>query len=278
MTIINRLAKRCLSFLLKFVNDEQKLAAMSLMSSTLNDELQGAKYGWLPYSLLNYETSYNWESGGWYNPQKEYKMDYASVELEVGRFFYAFVLLTQPKTILETGVHKGYSTCLMASALKLLDNNGHVYCIDPTQITHLWENTDIDSLITWIPRISQESFDLVRDMKFDLLVLDSDHSYNTVMWELINFEKLLNIGGHIIMHDSLFFDGVGAAVKQLYVNPRFEVITLDTPRKSHIPNSRCPGITIARKKSEDGPELKYEKDYDGWLVGDRTAEPILRRP
>lgn len=278
MNVINTLAKHCINFALKFMDDEKKLAVMSLISSTLNKQMQDGKYGSMPLSILNYESLYRWDTGGWYNPAVvDNQLDYASVELEVGRFFYAFVLLTQPKTILETGVYIGYSTCSMANALRLLNNEGHIYSIDPLRTNHLWENTELESLITWIPRLSQESPDLLKDKKFDLLVLDSDHSYDTVMWELMNYEKLLNVNGHILMHDSIMFDGVGAAVKQLYNNPRFEVITLNTPRKSHLAGSRCPGVTIARKKSDEGPELKFENEFKGWFVGDRTGIPYLRR-
>jgi predicted O-methyltransferase YrrM len=277
MTAFNTMAKHCINFILKFMDDEKKLAVANLISSTLNGGAENGKYGNMPLSLLNYESLYRWETGGWHNPYAQDQLDYASVELEVGRFFYAFVLLTQPKTVLETGVYKGYSTCNMASALKLLDNGGHIYCIDPLETLHLWENTELESLITWIPRLSQESLDTLKDKKFDLLVLDSDHSYDTAMWELINLEKMLIEGGHILMHDSIFFDGVGAAVKQLYNNPRFEVITLNTPRKSHLAGSRCPGVTIVRKKSDEGPELVFENEFKGWFVGDRTAIPYLRR-
>ncbi|MEW6145498.1 MAG: class I SAM-dependent methyltransferase [Thermodesulfobacteriota bacterium] len=277
MTVFNTMAKRCINFILKFMDDEKKLAVLNLISSTLNCGAEHDKYGKMPLPILNYESLYRWDTGGWHNPNAQDQLDYASVELEVGRFFYAFVLLTQPKTILETGVYKGYSTCNMASALKLLDNGGHIYCIDPMETRHLWEDTDLESLISWIPRLSQESLDTLRDKKFDLLVLDSDHSYDTAMWELINFERMLSEGGHILMHDSIFFDGVGAAVKQLYDNPRFEVITLNTPRKSHLTGSRCPGVTIARKKSDEGPELVFEDEFKGWFVGDRTAIPYLRR-
>lgn len=277
MNVINTLAKRCINFALKFMDDEKKLAVMSLISSTLNKQLQDGNYGGMPLSILNYESLYRRDTGGWHNPAVvDNQLDYASVELEVGRFFYAFVLLAQPKTILETGVYIGYSTCNMASALKLLGNGGQIYCIDPMQASHLWEGTELENMITWIPRLSQESLDLLKDKKFDLLVLDSDHSYDTVIWELINFEKLLNNGGHILMHDSIMFDGVGAAVKQLYDNPRFEVITLDTPRKSHLPGSRCPGLTIVKKLSDGDPELKFEDGFKGWFVGNRTAVPYLR--
>lgn len=277
MTVINNLAKICINFILSFMDDGKKLAVIDLISAGLKNGTKNGKYGSMPSSLLNYETLYRWDTGGWYNPNADQELDYASVELEVGRFFYAFALLTQPKTILETGVYIGYSTCNLASALKHLDNSGRVYCIDPMQTRHLWENTDLENLITWIPRMSQESLDVLKDKKFDLLVLDSDHRYDTAMWELINFEPMLNTGGHILMHDSIYFDGVGAAVKQLYNNPRFEVITLDTPRKSHLAGSRCPGITIVRKLSDGEPALKFEEDFKGWFVGDRTAVPYLRR-
>lgn len=277
MNVIYTLAKHCINFALKFMDDEKKLAVMSLISSTLNKQMQDGKYGSMPSSILNYESLYRWDTGGWYNPNARNKLDFASVELEVGRFFYAFVLLTQPKTILETGVYKGYSTCNMASALKLLDNEGHIYCIDPKRILHIWEGTELKGMISWIPKLSQESLDILKDKKFDLLVLDSDHHYDTAMWELINFEKMLNVGGYILMHDSIFFDGVGAAVKQLYNNPRFEVVTLNTPRKSQLADSRCPGMTIVRKKSDEGPDLKFESEFKGWLVGDRTAIPYLHR-
>lgn len=278
MNLINTLAKHCINFALKFMDEEKKLGVMSLISATLNNQAQDHKYGSMPLSILNYESLYRWDTGGWYNPAVvDNQIDYASVELEVGRLFYAFVLLTQPKTILETGVYIGYSTCSMANALRFLNNEGHIYCIDPLRTYHLWENTELESLITWIPKMSQESLDLLKDKKFDLLVLDSDHRYDTVMWELMNFEKLLNVNGHILMHDSIMFDGVGAAVKQLYDNPRFEVITLNTPRKSHLAGSRCPGLTIVKKLSDGDPELKFEDGFKGWFVGDRTAVPYLRR-
>ncbi len=277
MTVINNFAKNCINFILSFMDEGKKRAVINLISAGLENGTNNGVYGNMPSPLLNYETLYRRDTGGWHNPNADQQLDYASVELEVGRFFYAFVLLTQPKTILETGVYIGYSTCNLASALKHLDNNGRVYCIDPMKTTHLWENTDLENLITWIPKMSQESLEALKGNRFDLLVLDSDHRYDTAMWELINFEPMLNTGGYILMHDSIFFDGVGAAVKQLYHNPRFEVVTLDTPRKSHLADSRCPGLTVVRKLSDGGPELKFEDQFKGWFVGDRTGVPYLRR-
>lgn len=63
-----------------------------------------------------------------------------------------------------------------------------------------------------------------------MLVLDSNHDYETVSSEIELYEPKLVEGGLILMHDSLFFDGVGTAVKELVKTGRFEHITLDTPR------------------------------------------------
>ena len=94
-----------------------------------------------------------------------------------------------------------------------------------------------------------------------MLVLDSDHHYDTIMTELVLYEPLLNAGGTILFHDSLFFDGVGAAVQQVLANPRFQGLTLDSPRRA-IPGQRCPGVTIVRKvrsrrlpRAPDGHEI-----------------------
>ena len=95
------------------------------------------------------------------------------------------------------------------------------------------------------------------------------------MRELMLYEPLLEVGGAILLHDSLFFDGVGAAVRQLLANPRFQGVTLDTPRRA-LPNQRCPGVTIVRKVRDGGPDLVMEQRYLGWEVGDSFAPAYLR--
>ena len=223
--------------------------------------------------IQQYEQNYNPETGGWINPQTK-DIDYGSIELEVGRTWYTLVRLLKPQNILETGVHQGYSTCCLASALFELKNNGHIWCIDPHKIKHLWENTELDAIITWLPQFSNDTLEDVKNTKFDLLVLDSNHDYNTTIWELTHFEPLLRENGHIFMHDTLYFDGVGAAVKQLYESPRFEIVTLDSPR-THGHSGRRPGITIIRKIM-DGAPLIFEKEFDQWFIGKPETLPFLR--
>lgn len=66
----------------------------------------------------------------------------------------------------------------------------------------------------------------------------------------MTLEPQVREGGYVIIHDSSFFDGVGRTAKHLYDNPRFEVITIETPRKVSVPTIAAPvpmGCTIARK-------------------------------
>lgn len=177
---------------------------------------------------------------------------YGSVELEVGRFYYAFVRMTQPQHILETGTYAGYATAMLAAGLKALDNNGSVVTFDLNPMHHLFDHTDLAELITFVAADTTE-VDLAQlgHDSFDLLALDSDHTYRVIATELQRFEPLLKPGGYMVLHDSLYFDGVGLAVEQLMKNPRFEVVTLSTPRTHGRPDGRRPGMTIVRKNHAD---------------------------
>jgi predicted O-methyltransferase YrrM len=226
-------------------------------------------------AILRYEKTYERAVGGW---RENSSISFASVELEVGRLWHALVILLQPRLVLETGTFKGYSTACIASALASLGGERRVITIDPyPQDGQIWSGTELEAFVSLRRQQSQDAVsDLSRlGTRFDMLVLDSDHHYDTIMTELMLYEPLLNVGGTILMHDSLFFDGVGAATRQLVSNRRFQGITLDSPRRA-IPNDRCPGVTIVRKERDGYPELYFDNRYAGWEVGDRTMPPLLR--
>ena len=186
-----------------------------------------------------------------------------SVELEVGRLYYNLISLIEPCLVLETGVSQGYSTCCIASALKHLGGQRHIYCVDPAVIPHLWDGSALAHSITWFASYSSEIYDRVKDLEFDVLVIDSEHSYRVAMEEILSFETLLKPGGYIIMHDVLLFDGVGAVAKQVMHNPRFEAVTLPSPRHS--------GVAIIRKRYNGEPALKFDETFVGTPAIERTA-------
>lgn len=203
----------------------------------------------ISWIVRRYEQLYDEEKGGWnLTNGDDGTLDYASVEMEVGRFYYAFINLVGAKYVLETGTNRGYSTALIAAALKNKNKDGKLITFDTVAHDHLFNQKDFDNIIF----INENSITckLDIDIEFDILVLDSDHTYHTIINELIRYEKYLRIGGYILMHDTLYYDGVGLAVEQLINNPRFETITLESPR-THGRQSRCPGVSIVRKNSDD---------------------------
>lgn len=283
---------------LSVLNSDQKKLAISLFLSLLQESqtqssetvklsTQAVDKAFLPYppELVEFERLYDPETGGWHVPpgiitinqfNKELypTVFYDSVEREVGHFYHAIVKMLKPTLILETGVSRGYSTTCVASALFEVGNSGHIYAIDPADYPHIWPD-NLKEYITWIPKCSQDSLPDVNMNKYDLLIIDSLHDYDTCAWEVINFEPLLKVGGIILMHDSLCFDGVGAVVCQLISNPRFEVMTLNTPRTHGNPQSRCPGLTMVRKLKDGRPIVEFENKFSGWFVGDTLTVPYL---
>jgi len=235
-------------------------------------------YGVFPKQILDFEKTYDVESSKWRTSSllRGEKLTSATVELEVGRFWYAISMLFRPKVVLETGTHHGYSACCIAAALR--EYGGMLYTLDPeSRKKHLWQGTDLEDKITYIQAYSTDSVEQLKGLQFDMLVLDAEHSYRTAMRELILYEPQLENGGVILMHDSLFYDGVGASVGQLVRNPRFEVVTLQSPRNLGSADLRCPGISIVRKVTGGEPKLEYEEKYDAWKLGSISAPPFLHR-
>ena len=212
----------------------------------------------IPNLVRRYEQFYDHATGGYYGLDN--KPNYANVEVEVGRFYYSFINMVGKNmaSILETGTNTGYSTCMLAAALKSKNPEGIVYTIDVESLFHFFDgDKSLSENIIFIEGYSTE-VQLPDNIEFDILVIDSDHKYGTVMSELIRFEPMLKDGGYILMHDSIFYDGVGLCVEQLYSNPRFEVITFETPRET---NNRGVGVTVVRKNNSIGHMLTYNAAY-----------------
>jgi predicted O-methyltransferase YrrM len=269
---------RLLSDLVAAVKTDQfRWSAEQIANQAINH--RDYLYGAFPPKLAKYEQCYQFQLGGWFDQLQPQTISYGSVELEVGRFYYSLVRLLQPHSILETGTFLGYSTSCLASGLRDIQPfmaDGAIITIDPWRVAHLWEGTDIEPYITWMNTTSQQAKAQLKGQMFDMLVLDSDHSYQTISQELELYEPQLRVGGYILMHDTLYFDGVGAAAWQLYQNPRFEVVTLDTPRHEGRMEMRCPGLSLVRKIRAGKPTLRVEKPYANWQVGDVMAPPFLR--
>ena len=228
----------------------------------------------VPVALLAFENLYDPPSGAWRATgagvrgffRRNAPLLYDAVEMEVGHFYHSFVRMTGVRQILETGVSRGYSTLCLASALRRNGEAGHLWAIDPYVVPHIWEGTGLEPVITYVPKRSQDALADVRGLEFDLLVVDSLHDYETCVWEVVNFERQLRVGGYLLLHDSIYFAGVHAVVEQLQRNPRFAVVTLPTPRRHGTTSDNYPGLTVVRKLQAGGPELSFEDKYRRWVI------------
>ncbi len=176
-----------------------------------------------------------------------------SIELEVAQFIYSLLRMTGAKTIFETGCSRGFSTCFLATAAH--DNGGgSVITVDVEDIFHLWDRSALENSIQFINGSSVGVVDVVAELlsgdTFDVLFLDSLHTYRHLMLEIILYEKYLKVGGLIILHDTLYYDCLAPVVLAVDANPRFEVITLPSPR-THGRGTRPPGVTVIRKLNDD---------------------------
>jgi predicted O-methyltransferase YrrM/predicted nucleic acid-binding Zn-ribbon protein len=225
-----------------------------------------------PPIVREWERLYDQPSGGWFIPGwmselnrftpslveewlRTYRQDYprnvnyAPVEMEVANFYYWFCRLTRPRRVLETGTNLGYSAALLAAGMRTYASDAVLYTIDILECPQLFRGTPVEPSIHFLHGSSLE-VEIPDNEPFDLLVLDSDHTYGTIMREILRFEPHLRVGGHMLFHDSMYFDGVGLAVMELMKNPRFEVVSMPSPR-THLMGTRPPGISLVRKISDD---------------------------
>jgi len=178
---------------------------------------------------------------------------HASVEREVGNFLYWLARMVGAKRVLETGANQGYSTSMLACAVR--DNSGtEVVSIDINKNAFIYKNTELNSFVTFL---HGSSLEVPVHGPFDMMLLDSDHTYGTIMQEIVRFDSMLREGGLMCFHDSLCFDGIGIAIRQMRETGRYEMVNLDSPGKSNP--FRCPGVTVARKlRSATISDLKYD--------------------
>ena len=188
------------------------------------------------------------------------------VELEVAEFLMALAKMISAKYILETGTSRGFSTCYLATAAASNFPDGKVVTIDPRICPHLWSGSNLKKHISWIRGKSQNSMakvdKIMGDNMFDLLFLDSLHSYQNLLGEIMLFEQKLKTGGLIVLHDTQFYDGLGHVVKTVQSNPRYECVNLPTPRTHGKPGNRSPGLTIFRLISHDAANHPLEFDEE----------------
>ena len=157
-----------------------------------------------------------------------------AVECEVGELLHAFVRSTKPKVVVETGTHKGFSSLMIASALRH-NGAGRLYTVDLEDHGVAAELAKF-GLGQWGTFIKGDGKIVIKDLlpklpTIDFLFLDADHSTESVYAEFVAGKPSLKPGSYIAFHDSRIDAREAAAVARiLQENPRWQHLHFDTAR------------------------------------------------
>jgi len=156
-----------------------------------------------------------------------------AVELEVGEFLHALARLTKPETVVETGTHRGFSTLMLAQALRA-NGKGHLYTVDVVDygVVADCERFGVADRVTFLQGNSAEVLArLPGAPTIDLLWLDADHAAEAVHRELEVALPLLRAGTLVAFHDTTSDPREGEAVREIRAqHPTWEAMDFVTAR------------------------------------------------
>jgi predicted O-methyltransferase YrrM len=129
-----------------------------------------------------------------------------AVELEVGELLHALVRAVKPMKTFETGTHRGFSTLMIASALRA-NRRGHLFTVDIKDYGVAQECQKF-GLQDWVTIIHDDSAMALRraaaeSSPIDFLWLDADHGTEFVLKEIDAALPALRPGSLVAFHDTL---------------------------------------------------------------------------
>lgn len=125
-----------------------------MLDALEKDEVQSR--GSLPLIVERIKATYDPPSGCYRN--EDGSLDPCHTEIETLEAWNGLLKCIKPKVVVETGVYYGLSTCYIAAALRDSGVDGaKVYSIDPWQLEHYWEGSDLEPFIEYLPLPTQDA-------------------------------------------------------------------------------------------------------------------------
>lgn len=185
------------------------------------------------------------------------------INARYGRFLYALVRMFRPARIIEIGMANGISSAYMAKAQNTYDRTPDAHTIiDPFQSTQ-WRNAGkallkrLD-LYHNVKVVEDYSYRAVPELEragetFDFAFIDGNHCLDYTLSDLLLADRVLHVGGLIVLDDSTDF-GVKLAVRYLdrYRN-NLKRIRFDAPFAHFFreKTNRRRRLTVYQKVGED---------------------------
>lgn len=120
-----------------------------------------------------------------------------STDIGEKEFLYGLIRAIKPKVIVETGTHKGLTSCYMAAALK--DNGeGELYTADPFEWGAQGNFNKFPELPISYYQIPGKTLNI---KNIDFLFIDGFHEKQEVLDEVNHFTPLLSPLAIVVFHD-----------------------------------------------------------------------------
>jgi len=182
--------------------DVQKRQSIKQMRNDLS--LKRLSYEWFIESCRHkYSYNFTWLD----RPIIQFPQDILAMQ--------EIIWATRPDLIVETGVARGGSLIFYASMLELIGGTGHVIGIDIDIRTHNRVEIERHPMFKRITMIEGSSIneDIVRqvyklasDRKRVMVLLDSNHTHDHVLKELVLYSSLVKKGSYLVVFDTIIED------------------------------------------------------------------------
>lgn len=136
-----------------------------------------------------------------YVPYKKDILEKEFIRMEPWEVRYIFnVCKTSKIGIIETGRWFGGSTLVLASASNSSVHSFDIGPKDDEKLKKIIQKYSYDNINLYVD--DSQRTRLKEDIKYDILFIDGDHSYEGCYNDLNNWFPNLKKGGHVILHDS----------------------------------------------------------------------------
>lgn len=157
--------------------------------------------------------------------------------------------------------HEGIATNALLEGVE--KNGGEVWSVESNDLSKLFKGHKQWHFIQTNSLDEEKILNACKKTAFDLIFIDTEHSYDRTKKELELWGKRVNPGGRIILHDHAIFSGIDQAIKEYAANKDVKV--------EQYPNGN--GLTIITMAKVESPPPKPESVDGPRVVASLTTIP-----